>query len=989
MRKGRLFIAVVLLFGWATAASAQTGLGGLRGVVVDAQGGALPGVTVTATSPDMLGPQSGVTNESGEYRIVNLPPGTFALTAELTGFATFRREGILIRTGATFQVDIAMQLSTLQETVTVTGDSPMIEVDKASNVLNIDGEFQRLMPIQARRNYSDFLELTPGVISRGFDDGSGRQVYFGHATEHFAHVLQLDGTIATNYHDAQLTYVSMGADMVADTQVKTGGVDAASPMGTGLVMNIITKSGGNVFKGSGAFAYQPYRWNGDNVDNCSEAPGCRPGTGGTPTTAYVRQFDGALGGPLMRDKAWFFAALRRGLSSSGISRTSAEVARIEAYSTGPGLFDNDSESWQPFVKVTSRFGTHDVQAFYQRDRLLLTGDREYNYEPIMVQSTGGPLYSGKITSVWGSSVTTSFSGSYNGKGGSDQSTFDSLGLSGPQIIIHNSANLQGATLQGTGRILEGGNLQSYNLQPASQIVVRGDLTYYKDGWFGNHEVQTGFFIAPRSTYNQDTHYVNDGFVLEEHRLRDVNNIAAGTVPFRRRYQLPVDLRTRQAEDRDFAVYVQDSWRPHSRLTVNLGVRADFVKRTDKVFDITRQDSLDIGPRFGFSYQLTSDARTILRGSAVRVHEQVMGRDAITLFGANEAAGDVNIYDLNGNGVFEASETVTTPARAATIADYEFADDLHQPYVNELILGLRRQFPWQLSVDVAGIYRSYRDNWARVDINGIYPAGPNQPFGGFGAVDPNRGIIFQQQNNSWSTLEYRALEITVAKNMSHNFQLMAGLNRQWQHFGGTWNPTDPARFIQPDAFDSDTLIYMPRGNNEENSLPIATGTTVHTYGPTWQEYSMRFGGTYIAPWGVTLAGSYTILAGPWSGPIVDLLPVGDPQLAAFGPAQVTLANGTTQSNPLSTRMRFAFPTRGEGQVQAPPIKTLGLTLNKTVKLGGSREAVLGLAVFNVLNDGNYSQYNYSGANERFNTANYLQLRNQQPARAAQLTVLARF
>ena len=171
-----------------------------------------------------------------------------------------------------------MQLSTLQETVTVTGDSPMIEVDKASNVLNIDGEFQRLMPIQARRNYSDFLELTPGVISRGFDDGSGRQVYFGHATEHFAHVLQLEGTIATNYHDAQLTYVSMGADMVADTQVKTGGVDAASPMGTGLVMNIITKSGGNVFRGSGAFAYQPYDWNGDNVDNCSEAPGCRPGT---------------------------------------------------------------------------------------------------------------------------------------------------------------------------------------------------------------------------------------------------------------------------------------------------------------------------------------------------------------------------------------------------------------------------------------------------------------------------------------------------------------------------------------------------------------------------------------------------------------------------------------------------------------------------------------------------------------------------------------
>ncbi len=153
--------------------------------------------------------------------------------------------------------------------------------------------------------------------------------------------------------------------------------------------------------------------------------------------------------------------------------------------------------------------------------------------------------------------------------------------------------------------------------------------------------------------------------------------------------------------------------------------------------------------------------------------------------------------------------------------------------------------------------------------------------------------------------------------------------------------------------------------------------------------MRFGGTFMAPWGVTLAGSYTILAGPWTGPIVDQLPENDPQLAVFGPARVTLANGTTQSNPLSTRMRFVYPTRGEGQVQAPPIKTLGLTLNKTIKLGGSRESVVGLSLFNALNAGNYSQYNYSGANERFNTANFLQLRNQQPARALQLTVLARF
>lgn len=979
----RVGVAVLVsCLGWGATAAAQSGLGGLRGTIVDQQGGGLPGVTVTATSPDALRTQSDVSNERGEFRLNNLPPGTYAISAELAGFATFRREGILVRVGATFAVDITMQLSSIQETVTVSGDSPMIEVDKPGNVLNIDGEFQRLMPIQARRNYSDFLELTPGVISRGFDDGSGRQVYFGHGTEHFAHVLQLEGAIATNYHDAQLTYVSMGADMVQDIQVKTGGVDASSPMGVGLVMNIVTKSGGNSFRGSAAAAYQPFDWNGNNVDNCSTAPGCKPGTGGTPTTAYVRQFDAALGGPVMKDKLWFFASLRRAVSAAGISRTATEVGRIQAFKPNAPLFNNDSESWQPFVKFTGRAGRHDIQGYYQEDRLLLSGDREYNYEKIQAQSTGGPLYSGKITSVWGMRTTTTFSATYNGKGGNDASTFESLGVSGPQVVIHDRASVSGNTVAGTGRILEGGNLQSYSFQPASQTVLRGDVTYYKDSWFGDHQFQTGFLYAPRNTYDQTTQYVNGGFVLEERRLLVPGNVAGGTVPFHRRYQTPVELTTRAARDRDLGIYVQDTWRPNNRLTLNLGLRADFVRRWDEIFKIERQSSTELGPRVGFSYLVTKDSRNILRGSYVRVHEQVMGRDAITLFGANEAAGQRDEYDFDGDGVLEASTTVAP--RTASIANYEFADGLHQPYVDEFILGFRKQFPGQLSLDIAGISRSYQDMWARVDVNGIYPSGPNQPFGGFGKIDPARGIIFQQQNNSWSTLEYRAIEMTLAKNLSHNFQALAGINRQWQHFGGTWNPTDPARFIQPNTFPSNALLYMPRGNNEENSLPLTTGTTVHTYGPTWQKYSMRFGGSYRAPWGVNVSASYTILAGPWSGPIVTQLAANDPQIAVFGPARTS--NG--QNNPLATPMRFVYATRGEGQVQAPAIKTLGLNVNKSVGLGNSREAVISVAIFNPTNDGNYSQYNYSGANENWNP-NYLQLRNQQPARAAQLTVLFKF
>ena len=204
----------------------------------------------------------------------------------------------------------------------------------------------------------------------------------------------------------------------------------------------------------------------------------------------------------------------------------------------------------------------------------------------------------------------------------------------------------------------------------------------------------------------------------------------------------------------------------------------------------------------------------------------------------------------------------------------------------------------------------------------------------------------------------------------------------------WNPHDPARYIQPSAFPNDKLLYMPRGNNEENSLPLTPGGTTLTYGPTWQEYRHNFGLTWTAPFDIVVAGSYTIEAGPWSGPVVDALPVGDPQLAAFGPAAVVSSTGVRQSNPLSTLLRYVNPTRGDNQPQAPAVKTLGLKLGKKLKIGGAREVEVAANIFNLTNAGNYTQYNYSGASEVFNP-NYLQMRNQQSARALQMTFVLRY
>ena len=1001
----RRTVALLLALGLGVGvALAQTGDGSIRGYVKDEQGGVLPGVTLTATSPDALRPATAVTDAEGYYRLVNLSPGTYVLTAELSGFATYRREGVLVRAGATFQVDIQMKIGSLEETITVSGESPMIEVSKPSNVLNIDGDFQKNMPIAARKNWSDFLEMTPGVHSRPFDDGSGRMVYFGHSTEHFAHVVQLEGMQAGNYNDFQLTYVQMGSDMIQDTQVKTGGVDASTPMGTGLAINVITKSGGNSFHGSGGFAYQPLNWNGDNtsattaftmpseITNALVAQGLTPkesfiSTGGTPAQNALKQFDGSFGGPIRRDKIWFFGSMRYSNVEVPIARTSKNVSDIQGFYPDAKLFNNLIEGYQPYVKVTGRMGAHELEGVFQRDRTNGESSWEYFADPLSVYGNGGNLYMGKITSVWGQRLTTSFMAGYNDKGGSSQATYkwSRFQGSGPEVDLYSGAAVSGGRIRGDNLIVQSGNRYNESDLLASLIMLRGDATYFKEGWQGSHEFQTGFFIEPRNTYDVNSHYVNGGYVLEDRAALDYSNPSLGTVPFHRRYFDQTDLPTQKARDQDWGFYGQDNWKPSERLTVNVGLRADWVKRKDLLFNIVREDAWTIQPRVGFSYMLTADAKNLLRGSYVRVGEQVMGRDAITTFGGAGTATQTDLYDNNLDGVFET--VIITPGGTASLESYRMdSANNHQPYLDEFIIGFRRQFPWQSSLDVAWIKRSYHDMWATIDVNGMYPSGPNQAFGGFGLVDPNQGIVTQQTNNTWSTLEYQAIEITFAKNMSHNFQLMGGFNRQWHHMAGTWNPTDPAGFIEPNAFANDANLYMPRGDNDGNSLPD-TGNAL-SYGPTWMKYRGNVAGVWLAPFDITVAATYTIQAGPWSGSPLYRLAANDPAIAVFGPARITLPNGTTQTNPLSTRNRYVYNDRGTGQFQAPAIHTVGLKVGKKINLGGARQAEVAANFLNLLNGGDFTQYSYNSAYQTW-SSDFLLMRNRQQARAFQLTTVFRF
>ena len=968
----RMFLATALaaLFLNVSLVHAQTD-GSLRGYVKDEQGAVLPGITVTATSPALLTPVIAVTDSGGYYRLLNLPPGTYAITAELAGFTTYRREGIVMRAGTTFAVDIEMKLGNLAETITVSGDSPMIEVGRPTSVLNIEGELLRAAPITSRRLFSDALDMAPGIGSRNVDDGVGRRAYYFRGSHIYAHAFQIEGAPASAYIDSSAHSMGMGGDTVQDVEIKLGGADASTPLSTGVVMNIVTPRGQNQYKGSIAYSFQPLEWNGDNT-----AGGAAPG--GLPTFQSVNQWDGSLGGRILRDKVWFFGTYRYADLANGISRTPLDLAYLQAFKRDFEAFNNSSVSKQPFVKLTAQLAAgHELSGFYQNDRNRYTSSRERNTEQINFNSAGGSMYQGKLNSVWGERLTTQFSASYNNKGGNDVDTYRVATGTGPQVLVHQLAPTSGGVPTGSGALVTMDNVQSQSLSPSSMFVLRGDLTYYRAGWAGSHEFKTGIWAAPRLRRDVTNRLVNNGDILNEVRQTDPNNPLAGTVLFHRRHEEPIETVTTDARDRDVGIYVQDSWKPHARLTANFGVRADFVRRFDNVYGVERMNSINVGPRFGIAFLITEDARNVLRASAGRVHEQVNGRDPITTFGPTSVRLRRDLYDAQGDGIFETE--IITPAATAAINQLAFDPDLHQPFVDEFALGFAKQFPGQISVDISASRRYFTDAYAEVDINGIYPDGPGKPFIGFGRVDPNRGTIMQQTNATWSKVVVTNLEAIIAKNLSHNFQVMASLTRQWQAIDGTWNPTDPARFIQPDAFPNNRdLSRHLFGNGDDNSLDGGGNESGVAYRP----FSVRIAGQYFAPWSVRLAASYVIQAGGFLGPVV-IQSGSDP---LYGPGTVRLANGTSQSNPLATSWRFNYPTRSEGQVRNDTARYLQLNLGRTIKFG--RQSIdAGLGIFNVFNNGAFTQWNTNA--QRINTTLYLGRFNRHPPRAFQITMAYKF
>ena len=537
----------------------------------------------------------------------------------------------------------------------------------------------------------------------------------------------------------------------------------------------------------------------------------------------------------------------------------------------------------------------------------------------------------------------------------------------PSLRVFQTVNApSGGRIAGVTQLANLQNVSSVPTAPYSKWNTRADFNAHRSGWLGTHDLQFGAWTE-RNYIKNIVNYPANGFSLEDAVLRDPNNPAAGIVPFYKQTFDGAQNTNSQGTFSDYAAYVQDAWRPTPRTAITMGVRVDKVKRFDDLFHLQTQNSFEIGPRIGVNYMITSDQRNAVRASFMRVADAPSINQLLFAFGTN-TLGYTEQYALKLDGNF--TTTFVTPSSTAVSSSRIFDPNYHQPFVDEWSVGYRRQLPGQAMVDVGFIHRAYVDRPALLEQNATYNG---NVFTGY--RDQSQNSIALLTTDIWNYPIYRALEVLVTK-QSERFQVLASLTRSWSELAGTWQPGDPAAFIQPAAFPFDQGL----GSNDNRSAASSNGLGATTGDPGWTPSIIRLATVYHAPWNIVASVSYSRQAGLSSGPILTRIAAAEPQ---FGPPTVTLSNGRVVSNPLATTNRFAFPTRSDGQYQLPALNIVNLRVGRQFQLAGGRRLEVDANGYNLGNFGNFQGF-LSGANQLFSTNYGLGGNVQQPI-SAQLSV----
>ena len=802
-------LALAFLLGLAASASAQT-TGSINGTLSDNTSAVLPGVTVTATSPAMMGSQTVVTNEQGQYRFPSVPPGTYKLSYELQGFSTVVREGIIVNIGFSATVNVQLQVASLQESVTVSGQSPVVDVQNTNAQFNFTSEMMQNLP--NARDVWALLGEAPGMMVTRFDVGGSRAgTQTGFSAFGFSGQIraQIDGVNTTEGTGATGIYADYGA--FDEIQLGTDGADASAPT-PGVQLNAVIKSGGNQVRGNIYFDFENESMQGRNVDNRL----LRLGIGeGSRITRYIDR-NADIGGPIKRDRLWYFTSWRNQRIGTTVSGFPVEK---------PGDTEFLTQLQNGSYKVTYQLSQNNKIGHYfqlvrkrqpRRDASSTTySDAVFNQETF--------TYAGNLD--WNSVVSPQFF--FVGR-------LATYGFNWPDLPYGVDGSIN-SNLAGRRFDQASGNTAgAFNPRRQNRRRLQADWTgtYFKDSWIGGTHAFKFGFLAEREMQNfKDEGFLNGVRVL----YNSTNSRPDFSVPFR------VELRNtpRLAENYTWhrGAFITDQWTVGPRLTLNVGVRWDsyssyypdeeilpgpyrdffYAGRPlpnaysiaaspyASTFTIPGKDGISkfpflIAPRIGASWDLFGNGKTVVKGNWGRYYiNPGLASDAIN---PNQALTyTFNWNDANSDRLFQTNEFGTFVSSTGA-TDNLINPDLRDPYTDAISGWIERQLFSDVGVRVGYTFRKDKDRRFDAQINRVRALYTNRREfadpgvdGTAGTADDGPTIValdipgtIPPSRTETRTVDGpfeidRAFDATLNKRMSNRWSLTTNFLYNWDHDRG--------------------------------------------------------------------------------------------------------------------------------------------------------------------------------------------------------------
>jgi len=693
VRATTLLAVLVLLMPGVMLAQTSRTTGAIQGTVTDSQGNALPGVTVTITSPQLQGSRTEVTDADGKYAIPALPPGTYKAEYTLSGVKNQVRDGIEVHAAQAPAINVTMELG-VSETVTVTASQVVVDPTQTQTQTVMDEDHLKYTTVgSANRSYQNVLAQAPGVTTAG----GNPQVSGANNAQNDWYI---DGVNSTD----PVTHTfggNMAFDAIQEISVITLGKDAEYKSSGGTV-NVITKSGGNEFSGS-----FDYRYNDpDFLEQGKEKKFVAPTTFGGPVGAESLRFDKNLqtdkseqpqatfGGPVMRDKLWFFIATHK-----------PETNRV-----APNLF-----GFQPADRTFTGWNTHGKITFTPWSNQTFTGKFTDSHALITATASNG---TSSFFRPEAETQQTQHSWIY---AGAYDAVLSSKWLANFQIS-HRPSSLASTPMSGdlstVGVIDNATSIRSVNAtndqgRTAERNELIASTTYYMEK-MGTHAFKVGvnFDHTEFTSYNNATGnpanipgfdagtFCNPAFTYTVGGV--ANHLPAGTqctailtlnvsaaIPRRITMGIINPESTVEGDTRSF--YVQDEWRPIPRLTARLGLRYD---ATDwENHGGAPPPSFELWqPRVGVAYDIFNNASSVVHAYGGKIGDE----NQLTYPSFGVPLPFVSIrFNQNTAGVWSFSPTGTQFAVSGGLYD----DEVDPSYSNQYSVGITQRVFRNTSVDL--------------------------------------------------------------------------------------------------------------------------------------------------------------------------------------------------------------------------------------------------------------------------------------------------